>query len=78
MVHIPRWQIILVLAVLVFGVVGAAPNLLQRETAEGLPANCNVGDPPQQRLKGMAFALGHGRLILGPSSKDPLKSGGRA
>ncbi|MEE8506249.1 MAG: protein translocase subunit SecD [Kiloniellales bacterium] len=37
MVHIPRWQIILVLAVLVFGVVGAAPNLLQRETAEGLP-----------------------------------------
>jgi len=37
MVHFPRWQLILVFAVLVIGVAFAAPNLLKRETAEGLP-----------------------------------------
>ena len=37
MVQFPRWQMILVFAVLVIGVVFAAPNLLQRETAETLP-----------------------------------------
>ncbi|MEE8501053.1 MAG: protein translocase subunit SecD [Kiloniellales bacterium] len=37
MVHIPRWQIVLVLAVLAIGMVFAAPNLLKRETAEALP-----------------------------------------
>jgi protein-export membrane protein SecD len=37
MVHIPRWQILLVLAVVLAGVVLAAPNLLGRQTTEGLP-----------------------------------------
>ena len=37
MVHIPRWQLVLVLAVLAIGMVFAAPNLLKRETAEALP-----------------------------------------
>lgn len=37
MVHIPRWQIILIVAVLLFGAVTAAPNLLKPETAQGLP-----------------------------------------
>ena len=37
MVHIPKWQVVLILAVLAIGAVFAAPNLLKRETAEGLP-----------------------------------------
>jgi protein-export membrane protein SecD len=37
MVQFPRWQLILVLAVLAIGLVFAAPNLLKRETAEALP-----------------------------------------
>ena len=37
MVHIPRWQVVLILAVLVVGVIFASPNLLRRETAEALP-----------------------------------------
>ena len=37
MVQIPRWQVILILAVLLAGLVFALPNVLQRETAEGLP-----------------------------------------
>ncbi|MCH7796684.1 MAG: protein translocase subunit SecD, partial [Proteobacteria bacterium] len=37
MVHIPKWQVVLILAVLAIGAAFAAPNLLKRETAEGLP-----------------------------------------
>ena len=37
MVQIPRWQVILILAVLLAGLIFALPNVLQRETAEGLP-----------------------------------------
>ncbi len=37
MVHIPRWQLVLILAVLAIGMIFAAPNLLNRETADGLP-----------------------------------------
>ncbi len=37
MVHIPRWQLILILAVLAIGAAFAAPNLLKREVAESLP-----------------------------------------
>ncbi len=37
MVQFPRWQLILVLAVLAIGLAFAAPNLLKRETAEALP-----------------------------------------
>ncbi|MGF1609257.1 MAG: hypothetical protein ACFCUQ_07670 [Kiloniellales bacterium] len=37
MVHIPKWQIGVVLAVLLAGLLFAAPNLVQRETAESLP-----------------------------------------
>ncbi|MHA1151366.1 MAG: protein translocase subunit SecD [Alphaproteobacteria bacterium] len=37
MVQFPRWQLILVLAVLVIGLAFAAPNLLNRDTAEALP-----------------------------------------
>ncbi len=37
MVHIPRWQLILILAVLAIGAVFAAPNLLKREVADSLP-----------------------------------------
>ena len=37
MVYIPRWQIILILVICVLGVIFAAPNLLDRTTAEQLP-----------------------------------------
>ncbi len=37
MVQIPRWQVILILVVVLAGLILASPNLLQRETAEGLP-----------------------------------------
>jgi protein-export membrane protein SecD len=37
MVQYPRWQVILVVAVLLLGAVFAAPNLLSRDTADGLP-----------------------------------------
>jgi protein-export membrane protein SecD len=37
MVHIPRWQKVLVLAVLLIGLAFAAPNLLKRDTADALP-----------------------------------------
>ncbi|MFQ5776365.1 MAG: protein translocase subunit SecD, partial [Kiloniellaceae bacterium] len=37
MVKFPRWQVILVMAVLALGAVFVAPNLLDRETAERLP-----------------------------------------
>ena len=37
MVQFPKWQVVLVLAVLFIGVIFAAPNLLSRETAESLP-----------------------------------------
>ncbi len=37
MVHIPKWQVVLILAVLTIGAIFAAPNLLKRETAEALP-----------------------------------------
>ena len=37
MVQFPRWQVILVLAVLAIGAAFASPNLLKRQTAEGLP-----------------------------------------
>ena len=37
MVHIPRWQLILILVVLLGGAAFASPNLFQRETAESLP-----------------------------------------
>ncbi|MEE8499416.1 MAG: protein translocase subunit SecD [Kiloniellales bacterium] len=37
MVHFPKWQLVLVLAVLAIGLAFAAPNLLKRETAEALP-----------------------------------------
>ena len=37
MVHIPRWQVILILVVLATGLIFAAPNLFPRETTEGLP-----------------------------------------
>ena len=37
MVHFPRWQIVLIIAVCVLGIVFAAPNLLDRRTADTLP-----------------------------------------
>ena len=37
MVHIPRWQIAVVLAVVVLGLVYALPNVFSRSTLEGLP-----------------------------------------
>jgi len=37
MVNIPKWQVVLILAVLAIGAAFAAPNLLKRETAESLP-----------------------------------------
>ena len=37
MVNIPRWQIVLVLVVVLFGILFAAPNLIGRERAESLP-----------------------------------------
>jgi len=37
MVHFPRWQLILVIVVLLLGVAFAAPNLLPRQAAENLP-----------------------------------------
>jgi len=37
MVHISKWQIGVILVVLLAGLIFAAPNLVQRETAEGLP-----------------------------------------
>ncbi|HEX7006376.1 MAG TPA: protein translocase subunit SecD [Alphaproteobacteria bacterium] len=37
MVYIPRWQIVLILAICVIGAILAAPNLLDRATAEQLP-----------------------------------------
>ena len=37
MVYIARWQILLVLAACVFGLIFAAPNALERRTAEDLP-----------------------------------------
>ena len=37
MVQIPRWQVILILVVLFAGLLFAVPNLLKRETADGLP-----------------------------------------
>jgi len=48
MVQIPRWQVILIVAVLLAGVAFALPNLVQRETAEELPgwvpsAQINLG-----------------------------------
>ena len=38
MVHIPRWQIVLVAVVLLAGLVFAMPNLFNRTTAEALPS----------------------------------------
>jgi preprotein translocase subunit SecD len=38
MINIARWKVILVLALSLLGAALAAPNLLDRETAEGLPA----------------------------------------
>ncbi|MEZ5825805.1 MAG: hypothetical protein R3C97_14025 [Geminicoccaceae bacterium] len=37
MLNYPRWKIILVSAVLLFGVAFSLPNLLERDTADGLP-----------------------------------------
>jgi preprotein translocase subunit SecD len=37
MMHFPRWQVFLVLAVCLAGLVGATPNLLSREQTEKLP-----------------------------------------
>jgi preprotein translocase subunit SecD len=37
MVQYPRWQVILVVLVLLLGAAFAAPNLLSRDTADGLP-----------------------------------------
>jgi protein-export membrane protein SecD len=37
MVQYPKWQVALVLAILLLGAAFAAPNLLSRDTAEGLP-----------------------------------------
>ncbi len=48
MVQIPRWQVVLILAVLLAGLAFASPNLLQRQTADELPgwlpsAQINLG-----------------------------------
>jgi preprotein translocase subunit SecD len=37
MVHIPRWQVILTLAVMIGGILFASPNLLKQETLQDLP-----------------------------------------
>jgi len=37
MVHIPKWQIGFILVVILAGLLFVTPNLMQRETAEGLP-----------------------------------------
>ena len=37
MVQIPRWQVILIVVVLLAGLVFAVPNLMKRETTEALP-----------------------------------------
>ncbi len=38
MVYFPRWQIVLIIAICVLGFAYAAPNLLDRQTAENLPS----------------------------------------
>jgi preprotein translocase subunit SecD len=37
MVHIPKWQVVLVLALLLCGLALAAPNLVSRKAAENIP-----------------------------------------
>jgi protein-export membrane protein SecD len=58
MVQFPRWQVILVLAVLVIGALYAAPNLLRRDTAEALP-----GWSPRQQVS-LGLDLQGGSYLL--------------
>ena len=43
MVHIPRWQVILTLAVMIGGILFASPNLLKQETLQDLPGWMTLG-----------------------------------
>jgi protein-export membrane protein SecD len=59
MVQFPRWQLVLVLAVLVIGLVFAAPNLLERDTADSLP-----GWVPNQQVSLGLDLQGGSHLLL--------------
>ena len=58
MVQYPRWQIFLVLGILILGLAFVAPNALQRETAEGLP-----GWVPSQQIN-LGLDLQGGSYLL--------------
>ncbi len=58
MVQFPRWQQLLVLAVVVLGLVFVSPNFLARETAEGLP-----GWVPSQQIN-LGLDLQGGSYLL--------------
>jgi preprotein translocase subunit SecD len=58
MVQYPRWQIFLVLGILILGLAFVAPNLLKRETAEGLP-----GWVPSQQIN-LGLDLQGGSYLL--------------
>ncbi|MEE8332885.1 MAG: protein translocase subunit SecD [Alphaproteobacteria bacterium] len=59
MVQFPRWQLFLVIAVLIAGVAFAAPNLLDRDTADSLPGWA----PSQQVNLGLDLQGGSHLLI---------------
>ncbi|MEE8187946.1 MAG: protein translocase subunit SecD [Kiloniellales bacterium] len=68
MVHIPRWQVILILAVLALGLIFAAPNLLKRESAEALPSWL----PSQQVSLGLDLQ-GGSHLLLQVGIQDVIE-----
>lgn len=76
MVNLPRWQIYLVLGFVLFGIVFAAPNLLDRKYAETLPGwapskQINLG----LDLQGGAHLLA--QVSVGGVLKDYLENLGR-
>ncbi len=58
MVQYPRWQLFLVLAVILLGLAFVSPNLLKRETADGLP-----GWVPSQQIN-LGLDLQGGSYLL--------------
>lgn len=58
MVHIPKWQIGFILAVILAGLLFVSPNLMQRETAESLP-----GWLPQEQVN-LGLDLQGGSYLL--------------
>ena len=68
MVHIPRWQIVLILAICVFGLAFATPNLLDRSMTEQLPSWL----PNKQMNLGLDLR-GGSHLLLEADTKVVLK-----